>query len=331
MILVTGATGFVGSHIVADLLGKGEEVLAGFRSEEKQENLNNLLSWKNMTKHAPEWVYCDLMDPVSLASAVEKASTVIHCAAMVSFKYKDKTALYDTNVIGTTNLINACIQKETSPNFVFLSSTSSLDIPHLPKPENTNPVTTKEHYSFYGLTKFLGEMEVFRGQEEGLKVAVINPGVIVGEAPKESEIQQLFSMAKRGFPWYSTALHGFTHIEDVIQGIHILRKEWPRNIQNPIITENIRFQEIQNFISSLLNKRKPFWALHKKFAWTLYTLGKAFYIIGLDLGLSRESIRTALHDSPITLAPLFSGHIKPSKMRVFDGLNAHLQFNQKKD
>ncbi|MFT5336648.1 MAG: dihydroflavonol-4-reductase [Sphingobacteriales bacterium] len=328
MILVTGATGFVGSHIVANLLSKGEEVLAAYRSEDKQENLNKLLAWKKIQNNEPEWIYCDLMDPVSLALAVQKASTVIHCAAMVSFKYKDKAALYDTNVIGTTNLINACLENEACPNFIFLSSTSSLNIPHLPKPENTNPVNTKEHYSFYGLTKFLGEMEVFRGQEEGLKVAVINPGVIVGEAPKESELQQLFSMAKRGFPWFSKALHGFTHINDVIAGIHILRKEWPRNVQHPIITENIRFQEIQNFISHLLNKRKPFWVLHKKFAWTLYTLGKAFYFIGLDLGLSRESIRTALHDSPITLAPIFTDHITSSKQRVFDGLSAHHDFNK---
>ena len=324
MVLVTGATGFIGSHFVVRFLEEGKEVSALHRSNEKKAVVRRLLEWKNLGHLYTKihWCKATLQDPVGLNDALQGVDTVVHAAAMVSFKYKDQDKLYRTNVEGTTNLINACLEQAVLPKLLFISSTSALDIPHLPKPERDQPVKVKDHYSFYGLTKFLGELEVFRGKEEGMKVACINPGVITGEAHGKAEINGLFALAQKNFPWYSGAIHGFTHIDDVLEACSVLMEEWP-NGQHPIISENLNFKEVQTYISSILNKRAPKWKLNKKFAWFMYALGKGLYYIGLDLGLSRESIRTATHDSPVESAPIFDSIQKRDPLT---GIKAHALF-----
>jgi dihydroflavonol-4-reductase len=117
MILITGATGFLGSALVHQLTTQGKQVRALKR---ERSAVPALLQNNNKI----EWYITDILDLATLEDAFEGIDQVYHCAAFVSFDPKDKKKLLSTNIEGTSNIVNLCLANEV--RLIHVSSVAAL-------------------------------------------------------------------------------------------------------------------------------------------------------------------------------------------------------------
>jgi nucleoside-diphosphate-sugar epimerase len=165
MILVTGATGLVGSHLLVQLLQENEEVKALFRSEKQIEKVKNVFAFYNQTAlfDKIKWVKGDITDIPSLEIAFENITHVYHCAALISFDPSDEDELRKINIEGTANVVNCCIDFGVK-KLCHVSSIAALGTPK----EHETTITEEtewnpeELHSDYAITKYGAEMEVWR-------------------------------------------------------------------------------------------------------------------------------------------------------------------------
>jgi dihydroflavonol-4-reductase len=186
MILVTGATGMLGAHFLFSLSSQKKKIRAFYRTEEKRVEVIAFFKYhkKEENLNDIEWMKGSYDQIDLLDKALEKVDRVIHCAALISFDPKHKSQLYKTNVEGTRNLVNALIAKKI--NLIFISSIAAAN-------EGAS--------SYYGYTKYLSELEVYRGVQEGIKATIVRPGVILGDffwnRPSGSIFKQLAQQKAR--------------------------------------------------------------------------------------------------------------------------------------
>ncbi|WP_341226214.1 NAD-dependent epimerase/dehydratase family protein [uncultured Arcticibacterium sp.] len=213
-VLITGATGLLGKEICRQLSKTDKYQLRCL-----VRSINSQLS-PNI-----EQVEGDILDLPSLNKALDGIELVIHAAAMVSFHKKDKEKLFLTNVEGTANMVNACDNNKIK-KFIHVSSVAALG-----KPENIldplrETIINEENKwqdsplnSSYGKSKYLAELEVWRAQAEGLKIAIVNPSVILGEGEWQKSSTQLFNYVKKGNKFYSNGSINYVDVQDVATSI----------------------------------------------------------------------------------------------------------------
>lgn len=247
MIFVTGATGLVGSHLISSLVAKEKQVTALYRKQipifEGAEKVN--------------WVQGDLLDIVSLEKAMEGATQVYHCAAIVSFVPSESAGMLKANQEGTANVVNICIDKAIE-KLVFVSSVAALgrireDAP-IDESMNWTPATSN---SVYGESKFLAEMEVWRGMGEGLNVAIVNPVIIFGAGDWNNGSSKIFKSAYDQFPWYTNGVSGFVDVLDVIDAMQLLMESSITGQRYVISAENLSYQTVFTKIAQAFNKKPP--------------------------------------------------------------------------
>ena len=145
MILVTGATGLVGSHLIQQLAAQNKSVRALYRSQ-----IPSISNSQNV-----EWFKADILDVVEVDEAMEGITHVYHCAAIVSFNPKQKKLLHQTNIQGTANIVNACLNAGIE-KLVFVSSVAALGRIREDKPiDETMNWTEETSNSEYGKSKYL--------------------------------------------------------------------------------------------------------------------------------------------------------------------------------
>ena len=131
MILVTGGTGLVGSHLLYDLLNKGYPVRALHRKESNIKEIGKIFSYyaedADELFSKIEWRDGDLLDVLSLSEAMEDVTQVYHCAAIVSMNPKDGQKMIYNNVTGTANIVNIALEKQIQ-KFCYVSSVAALGI-----------------------------------------------------------------------------------------------------------------------------------------------------------------------------------------------------------
>ena len=204
--LITGATGFLGSHLAEALIKQNFFVKCLVRNPKK-------LKWLEKT---PIEIVCgDCSDKKSLEAAVENVDYVFHSAGLVRAVCPDE--LYTTNVAGTKNLIEAVFEK--NPNikrFVYISSQAASgpaeDEKRKSEDETANPV------SHYGFSKLLGELEVLKFKEK-LPFTILRPPSIYG--PRDNDIFVFFDYAKKGFlpiPSEEKFIN-ISYVSDIVDGI----------------------------------------------------------------------------------------------------------------
>ena len=264
MILVTGGTGLVGAHLLLHLIesrnNATEKIRAIYRtieSIEKTRSLFNLYKKINLFNFI-EWVNADIVDIPSLESAFIGISQVYHCAAIISFDPKDEEKIRKINIEGTANIVNFCLSYNIQ-KLCYVSSIAALgDLA-----ANETIITEKtdwnpeKPHSDYAISKYGAEMEVWRGQQEGLNILIINPGVIIGPGFHERGSGLLFKKVADGLSFYTLGTTGFVAVSDVVRICNELMNSDIKNERFTLIAENITFRDILNSIAAALHVQKP--------------------------------------------------------------------------
>lgn len=260
MVLITGATGLVGSHLAIYLLENGENVRAIFRepiSKEKTKSIFDLYKKSDFFSKI-QWIQGDILDIPSLEHAFENIEYVYHCAAMISFDPNDELKLRKINIEGTANIVNFCLSKNVK-KLCYVSSIAALGdlLPHetiITEQTEWNP---EKPHSDYAISKYGAEIEVFRAQQEGLNVVIVNPGVILGPGFFENGSGEIFTKVKNGLKFYTNGTTGFVSVTDVVKIMFLLMKS---NIQGErfiVVSENITYKHLLEMISNEYNVKKP--------------------------------------------------------------------------
>ncbi|MGV3684433.1 MAG: NAD-dependent epimerase/dehydratase family protein [Daejeonella sp.] len=287
MILVTGATGFLGSELVRRLLLNGEKVRAMKRASS---NIPEIL--KN--EGGLEWVDADLLDYYSLEDAMQGIGQVYHCAALVSLSAKDKKQMMKVNVEGTRNLLDVCAANNVV-KFLHVSSVSAVG-----NSKKGELITEKHHWEFstrqsgYSISKYESEMEVFRAAAEGLNAVIINPGIIIGKNAGTEGSGQLFETIRKGLSFYPGGSFAYVDVEDVVTAMIALMESDISDERYIITSENKTYRELFTEIALQFGKKPPVIALKP---WMLESarLGAviASAFTGKNYGLSKDTVRTA--------------------------------------
>ena len=250
MILVTGATGLVGSHLIKALVAQGKSVRALYRSEIPSSPELNAVDWFN----------ADILDIVALEEAMIGITQVYHCAAIVSFTAKNKKSLHHTNIEGTANIVNACLNANIE-KLLFVSSVAALGRIREDQAINETMNWTEEtSNSEYGKSKYLAEIEVWRGMGEGLKVVVVNPVIILGASDWSKGSTAIFKSAYDEFPWYTEGSSGFVDVLDVVEAMILLMESSICDQRFILSGENLPYRDIFTMIANAFHKKAP----HKK-------------------------------------------------------------------
>ncbi|MFV8365303.1 NAD-dependent epimerase/dehydratase family protein [Flavobacterium sp. XS1P27] len=264
MILVTGGTGLVGAHLLLHLIESRsigtEKVRAIYRSVASMEKTKSLFSMykKESLFDQIEWIQADITKVPSLEIAFQNIDTVYHCAALISFDPKDENLLRKTNIEGTANIVNFCIAFGIK-KLCFVSSIATLGdlLPHekfITEETEWNP---EKYHNDYAISKYGAEMEIWRGQQEGLDVIIVNPGVILGPGFREQGSGQLFTKVKNGLKFYTLGSTGFVAVTDVVRMAHELMQSEIKNERFTLIAENSVFRDILNSMADSLGVKPP--------------------------------------------------------------------------
>ena len=227
MILVTGGTGLVGAHLLLHLTEFEEKVSAIYRNESKIELTKKLFSEANKSSFFDKivWIEADILDIPSLEKAFVGVDFVYHCAALITFDPNDEDKLRKTNIEGTANIVNLCIDFKVK-KLCHVSSIAALgDLKEHDKEITEETEWNPEvFHSDYAISKHGAEMEVWRGFQEGLDVVIVNPGVIFGSMIWKDGSGAFFTKIKKGFPFYSKGSTGYIGVNDVVKTMVLLMK-----------------------------------------------------------------------------------------------------------
>ncbi|MGY4383650.1 dihydroflavonol-4-reductase [Pedobacter sp. UYP24] len=249
MILITGATGFLGSELIHQLATSGVPIRALKR---KESQIPELIKENKFI----DWVEVDILDFAALEEAFEGIKSVYHCAAMVSFNPKDKSQLLKINIEGTSNIVNLCV--DNNVRLLHVSSVAALGIAG-----KGGLITEKDFWEYdakahsYAISKYEGEMEVWRGIAEGLDAVIVNPSVIIGARAGFKGSGAIFKLVKDGLSYYTQGATGIVDVHDVANSMIALMNSKISNERFTISAENYHYQQFFSEIAQGFNVKAP--------------------------------------------------------------------------
>ena len=297
MILVTGGTGLVGSHLLFKLVQNEHKVRAIYRTKEKIESVKHVFSY--YTKEVDqlfskiEWIQANINDIPKLTEAFKGVTHVYHCAAFISFDPHYYHQLRQINIEGTANIVNLCISNKIE-KLCYVSSTAATGKDPLNKfITEESPWNKDEDHDVYAITKYGAEMEVWRGCQEGLSVVIVNPGVIIGPGYWRFGSGNFFKHIHKGLKYYTTGTTGYVAVIDVVNVMILLMKGTIKNERYIVIAENLSFQSFFTKIANALNvipPKKEASSLLLQIAWRMDWLRSKFK--GKHRRLVRHTVNT---------------------------------------
>ncbi len=264
MILVTGATGLVGSLLTLELLRNGNKVVATRRKTSKIDKLKKIFSYYVDPQQAIdlfnkiEWREADLLNAAEIYEALEGVDTVFHTAAIVSFTAKDKEEILSSNVKGTTNIVNAALERNIH-KFIHVSSVASLG-------ENPDGFITEEtqaipeqKISTYSKSKYYSELEVWRANQEGLNTIIVNPSIILGPLAdwKRKVIGKMLYIVWEGLPFYVDGITGFVDVRDVVKAMIMLADREIFGQRFIVNSENLTIKQVLDMVADAMGRPRP--------------------------------------------------------------------------
>lgn len=297
MILITGATGLLGSHLLIQLTNQGHACRALYRNKDKIKDVKALFhfyfpeastdKWNGI-----EWVPCDLLNLTEVDEAMSGVDYVYHCAALVSFFKADFEACIKNNRIATANIVNFSLKHQIK-KLCYVSSTAAIGVNSKGATSENNKWAPGNEVSGYSVSKFLAEKEVWRGIEEGLTAVMINPCVIFGPGDWNSSSLAIFKAAKNGMPFYPPGSNAIVDVRNVVSAmIHLMESSVSKE-RFLCVGPNLRFQELFHSLSTALGKKDPKHTAPKFFALFYALMNELLgHITGKRSGVSIESVHS---------------------------------------
>ncbi|MEC3964857.1 NAD-dependent epimerase/dehydratase family protein [Flagellimonas halotolerans] len=260
MILVTGGTGLIGSHLLFHLISNGNTIRTNYRTEASKKKVHKVFGYysdnPSILMEQIDWVQADITDVGGLDSLFDGVEYVYHCAALISFEPKDFKMLERTNVEGTANIVNLSL-KYGVKKLCYVSSIAAIG-PSIKQKEVTEENEWNEaKANVYGITKYNAELEVWRGSQEGLNIVIVNPGVVIGPGFWKSGSGTFFTYASKGKKYFIPSGTGFVTIKDVI---HAMTKLMDSNIRTErfiLVNQNMTYKELFQKIAPQLGVAPP--------------------------------------------------------------------------
>ena len=247
---ITGGTGLVGAHLIQELLDQGYTSITALK------RAHSPISARHAQSKHIHWVEGDILDIPSLEKAFNQVDVIFHCAGLVSFRSSDKNKLKKINIEGTRNVVNLSIDFNIK-KFIFLSSVAAVG-----RPVNEDTIIDEEtkwedsyRNSPYALSKRQAELEVWRGQSEGLSTVIFNPSTILGSGFWEQGSGALIpSFLKASM--YPEGSNGFVAVEDVVAFL-IKGLEWNGQGERFILSAgDFSYQELIHQVRSAAQKKE---------------------------------------------------------------------------
>lgn len=260
MILLTGATGLLGSHIAYELLQQGKKIRALKRKDSNSVLTEKIFSFYTNEHiellNAIEWVEGDVLDLGSLEDAMVGITHVYHCAAMVSFLPKEKDKMMQVNIEGTANVVNAAMHAGVK-KLCHISSIAALGS------TIDGSMITEETWwknnpsnSYYAISKYGAEREVWRAAEEGLNVVIVNPSFIIGPGDTSKSSSEAFGILRKGASWYTNGVNGYVDVRDVAHAAIKLIESDVLNQRFILNAANLSYRSFFDKVLVQLNKPK---------------------------------------------------------------------------
>ncbi|PYP91577.1 MAG: dihydroflavonol 4-reductase [Candidatus Angelobacter sp. Gp1-AA117] len=249
-VLVTGATGFVGSHVAQLLAAHGADLRLLVRPLSRMENIASLNA---------DRVTGDLRDPDSLKKAMQGCEFVFHVAADYRLWVRDPEQMYRSNVEGTRAIIRAA-QESGVRRVIYTSSVATMGFTttgHIAS--ETSPVSIKEMVGHYKRSKFMAEQIAIEAGKNGVNVVVVNPTTPVGEQDiKPTPTGRIIvDFLKRNFPAYVDTGLNVVDVKEVARG-HLLAMEKAVPGERYILGgENLTLKQILDKLAALTGLPSP--------------------------------------------------------------------------
>ena len=321
MILVTGATGLVGSHLLLKLIEQDRVLVALYRSESKKNSTLNFLKERTKSAKVAEiiWRKGDVCNQPSLAVAFEGITHLYHCAAFISFAHYKQETLMEVNQQGTTNLVNLAIKHQLK-KIAYISSIAALGSDTTSDSiDESTPWNADQDHTPYAYSKFGAELEVWRATQEGVPAVIVNPGVILGTGVEGNPLELLCNQIDNRLLFYPKGATGYVTVEDVVQVLTDLMDSEIKNERFILVAENWSYEQMLRRIALIRKKRPPRIGLRKSWLQIAWGLEGILSLFG-----KRRFMTQALISSLCEVKHIQGNRIIQESSFKYSGIEAYL-------
>ncbi len=285
--LVTGATGFVGSHLVRELLERGDRVRVLVRPTS---------SLRALARFRVEVARGDLRDPSSLRAAMRGVRRVFHVAADYRLWAREPAEIYESNLLGTRNLLSAIDARVE--RVVYTSTVATIAVPRDHLPDETTHASFDEMIGHYKRSKFLAERAVLDAAARGVPVVIVNPTTPVGPGdwrPTPTG-QVIVDFLRHRMPAYVQTGLNVVPVEDIARG-HLLAAERGRIGERYLLGgRNMTLKEILDALATISGQRAPRICLPWRVAMAIgYADQRVARVRGREPRIPLDGVRMARH------------------------------------
>jgi len=283
-IMITGITGLFGSYLAKEFRNYGQ--IHGLKRASSDLELTRELNGQVV------WHEGDVNDYQSLEVAFEGMDMIIHAAGLVSFNSSDEKKLLEVNVGGTTNVVNVMLQKEIK-NLIHISSVAALGrtSENLQVDENqkwtASPLNTA-----YAISKYLGELEAWRGAQEGLDILVVNPSVLLGKIADKRSSSAIYQYVLKEKKFFPKGNLNYIDVRDAATITLALFKMGKWNERFILNRESMSYQDFFNKVAKEFGKKPPEWPASNKFLKLISSWYQLKAIFG-STDFNKEAIKSA--------------------------------------
>jgi nucleoside-diphosphate-sugar epimerase len=298
MILVTGSTGLLGSHLLIELAPLNLKIRATFREKSRIDQVRKLFHYYFDTNSDElfdkiEWVKADLLNLADLDTIFQGVEYVYHCSGKVSFFKSDFNNCFRQNRDVTANIVNYSLNFNIK-KLCYVGSTAAIGMnpsgvtTELNKWENGNTI------SGYSVSKFSAEKEVWRGIEEGLNAVIINPCVILGPGNWNESSLTIFKTAQKGLLFYPTGCNAVVDARDVAKSMRLLMESTISSERFLCTGVNLSFKDLFSKLAQEFGNKPPSIEVPKWLSLTTAFISETIgRFTGNKSGLSIETAHSA--------------------------------------
>jgi dihydroflavonol-4-reductase len=286
--LVTGASGFLGSHVARQLVARGEDVRVMMRASSTNRAIADL---------SLEYVTGDLRDPAAVARAAQGANRVYHVAADYRLWARRKQDIYDSNVGGTRNLLDAA-RRAGVEQFIYTSTVATIAVDRLERPNEFTEARLEEMVGHYKRSKWMAEQEALKAAKAGLPVIVVMPTTPVGpwdwKPTPTGKIILDFLNGK--MPGYVETGLNFVGVEECAAG-HLLAAEKGKVGERYLLGgENLTLKQFLDTLARITGLSAPRLKIPHRLALGVAYANTVFSrLLGREPGIPIEGVKIARH------------------------------------